>query len=325
MSSLPHLTIVVVTLTRGRPQMLRALIESWGAMDVPPACDLSCLVVENALRPLSLPVVQAARPLPNGLRVDHLLEPEPGIPFARNRAAREVIARGADLLAFVDDDEVVARDWLVKFVEGYRASGAMLLGAPLRIAPLMGPVGWSQRLMYRNVAERYRRKETRAAQRAGLRGTPGVTIVTNNWLAETRLFRDHGIWFDETMRHTGGTDAKFHAEVRRRGLPTAWVADAVVHEIVPADRLSFRYQFRRGRDQSNTAFHRKLADRPFAWLGLLGSLPLRLALVLALAVALPFTQGRTLLPLARGLGWIAGRIGAVLGTRSRLYQNVTGV
>ena len=58
---------------------------------------------------------------------------------------------------------------------------------------------------------------------------------------------------------------------------------------------------------------------------LLGSLPLRLALVLALAVALPFTQGRTLLPLARGLGWIAGRIGAVLGTRSRLYQNVTGV
>ena len=74
MSSLPHLTIVVATLTRGRPQMLRALIESWGAMDVPPACDLSCLVVENALRPLSLPVVQAARPLPNGLRVDHLLE-----------------------------------------------------------------------------------------------------------------------------------------------------------------------------------------------------------------------------------------------------------
>ncbi|OYU17375.1 MAG: glycosyl transferase [Rhodobacteraceae bacterium PARR1] len=325
MTSPPHLTILVATLTRGRPQMLRALIESWGAMDVPPACDVSCLVVENALRPLSLPVVQAAQPLPNGLRVDHVLEPEPGIPFARNRAAREAIGRGADLLAFVDDDEVVTRDWLLRLVAGYRASDAVLLGAPLRIAPLMGPVGWTERLMYRNIAERYRRKEARATQRAGLHGTPGVTIVTNNWLAETRIFTDHGIWFDESMRHTGGTDAKFHADVRQRGLPTAWVADAVVHEIVPAERLSFRYQFRRGRDQSNTAFHRKLADRPLALLGLFGILPLRLVMVLALAFALPLTKGRTLLPLARGMGWIAGRIGATLGRRSTLYQEVTGV
>lgn len=319
------LTILVATLTRGRPQMLRALVESWGQMQVPPGCAVSCLVVENDSTALSLPVVLAAGDLPNGLALTHVLEPEPGIPFARNRAARESVAQGADLLAFVDDDEVVSPDWLCRMVAGYRASGAVLLGGPLRVAPLIGPVGWAQRLMYRNVADRYRRKEARAAARAGLDGTPGVTIVTNNWLAETILFSRHGLSFDESMRHTGGTDAKFHADVRRLGLRTAWVADAVVEEIIPTERLSFRYQFRRGRDQSNTAFHRKLADRPLAWLGLIGSLPVRLVMVLALALALPFTRGRTLLALARGMGWIAGRVGAVFGTRSSLYRHVTGL
>jgi len=318
------LTIVIATLTRDRPQMLRALMESWGAMDLPPDCTLSCLVVENDSHPAALPVVRAADPLPNGLRVTHVLEPEQGIPFARNRAAREAVARGADLLAFVDDDEVVEPDWLVRMVAGYRASGAVLLGAPLRAAPLLGPVSWLRRLMYHNVAARYRHKEARAARLAGLAGTPGVTIVTNNWLADTRLFIDHGLWFDEEMRFTGGTDSKFHAEVRRRGLPTAWVSDAVVSEIVPADRLSFLYQYRRGRDQSTTAFRRKLEERPLAALTLPILLPLRLIAVILLALAVPFTAGQTLLPLARGLGFITGRLRAVVGLRSTLYRQVTG-
>ena len=44
----------------------------------------------------------------------------------------------------------------------------------------------------------------------------------------------------------------------------------------------------------------------------------------ALAIAVPLTRGQTLLPLARGMGWIAGRVGALFGRRSSLYRNVTG-
>ena len=43
--------------------------------------------------------------------------------------------------------------------------------------------------MLRNISNRYLDKENAAAKKATLKDTGGVTIVTNNWLGETRLFR----------------------------------------------------------------------------------------------------------------------------------------
>ena len=79
--------------------------------------------------------------------------------------------------------------------------------------------------MLRNISNRYLDKENAAAKKATLNDTGGVTIVTNNWLGETRLFSETGLWFDETMRMTGGTDAKFYAETVAAGLPVGWVPE----------------------------------------------------------------------------------------------------
>lgn len=304
--------------------MLSALIDSWGAMTLPDGCDVRCLIVENDETPLSESVVREASPLENGAALDYVLELEPGIPFGRNRAAKEAIAAGSDLLAFVDDDEVVAKDWLVQIVQAYRDSGAILLGGPLRVKGTDRNLGWLDALMERCIERRYMRKETRAARRAGLSGTPGVTIVTNNWLGETALFAKHGIWFDEEMRFTGGTDSKLSAEVKAAGLPTAWATEAAVYEEIPRERLSVAYQFKRGRDQSSTNFYRKIAKKPAARLSVVVSVPLKLIAVAGLLIALPFTGGRTLLDAVRTSGWIAGRIDALMGKRSDLYQTVTG-
>lgn len=304
--------------------MLEALLGTLGQMDVPARCDVTILVVENDEVPRTKAVATTFR-AENGVPLIYAHEPELGIPFARNRAAREAISIGADLLAFVDDDEEVARDWLVRLIDGYRQSDAVLLGAPLRLRPPTGkPLNLSQRMMFGSLSARYERKEERAARRATLNATPSVTIVTNNWLGEVGLFRDHGIWFDEKLRFTGGTDSKLYAEVRQRGLSTGWVKDAFVYETVPHSRLSFIYQFRRGRDQSNTNYHRRIQKNPMVRLGLLVSVPLRLLSVGALVVALPLTMGRTYADIARNLGWIVGRITASIGMRSSLYQNVTG-
>ena len=316
------LSVTVAVLTRRRPQMLRALINSFARLDVPEACALRFLVVENDDAPRSREVVTGRPGLPGPL--DYVLETEPGIPFGRNRAAREALACGDDLLAFVDDDEVVDPTWIDRFVAGYRQSGAVLLGAPLGITAAGEGLGWTERRMHACIARRYARKAARAARRAGLAGTPGVTIVTNNWLGETALFGRHGIWFDEAMRFTGGTDAKLSAEVKEAGLPTAWVADARVYETVPPERLSLAYQYARGRDQSNTNFHRKIARSGRARWSVLVSVPAKALSVAALAILLVPTNGRTLLDLARTAGWIAGRMGALGGRRSDLYAETTG-
>ncbi|MGA9252400.1 MAG: glycosyl transferase, partial [Roseobacter sp.] len=179
-------------------------------------------------------------------------------------------------------------------------------------------------LMDKCIEQRYLRKETRAARRADLSGTPGVTIVTNNWLGETSIFEHHNIWFDEKMRFTGGTDSKLSAEVKAAGLPTAWAKDAAVYEEIPKERLSIAYQFKRGRDQSSTNYHRKIDGNAKAKLNVLVSVPIKLVIIAGLIVALPFTGGRTLLDVVRTSGWVAGRFDALFGRRSDLYKTVTG-
>lgn len=318
------LTVVVAALTRDRPQMLRALLNSLARVECPQNVTATYLIVENADKEASRSVVEATA-AESGLPIRYVLEPKLGIPCARNRAAHEAIAMGADLLVFVDDDEEVAADWLLRLVDGYRKSSAVLLGAPLRMRPLPAEtLSWSQRLMQRSLAARYKRKEDRAARLATLEDTPRVTIVTNNWLAETRLFSEHGVWFDEEMRFTGGTDAKFYAEVRKRGLTTGWVADAYVYETIPKERLTFGYQFRRGRDQSNTNFRRRRASGSTSAVKSLASVAIRCVFLLVMVLTFPFVGGRTYADVARNAGWITGRITALLGRRSKLYAQVTG-
>jgi glycosyltransferase involved in cell wall biosynthesis len=304
--------------------MLCELLDSLARLRVPKDCAVRFLIVENDDRSLSRDTVnRRATADPNAL-FEHVLETEPGIPFARNRAAKEALGNGDDLLAFVDDDEVVDAEWLARLIYGYRNSDALLLGGPLSIRPIRDGLTWTQRKMYTCLKRRYLKKECRAARRGSLTGAPGVTIVTNNWLGDTRLFSEYGIWFDETMRYTGGTDTKFCGDVRSRQLPIAWVNDAYVYEDIPPERLTFGYQFRRARDQSNTNFGRRLKNNPSArWSGLL-SLPLKMLSAAGLAVLLLPTMGRTVFDLARTSGWIAGRIQALRGRESALYVQPTG-
>ena len=304
--------------------MLEALLRSWSSLIIPEKVTVTFLVIENDTEECSQDIFKTLQPMFKDSKLAYALETEPGIPFARNRAAREALEIGSDLLLFVDDDEEVARDWLKKIIQGYRDSEAKLIGAPLRARRPEEKLTLLERLMFINLKSRYRKKETRASRKASLKGTPGVTIVTNNWLADTSLFSKHNIWFDESMRHTGGTDSKFYAEVIDRNLPTAWVQDAYVYETIPPERLSFLYQYSRARDQSNTNFRRKNNGIVRLNLVLVTSILIKLIAVIGLILTLPITAGRTLLTLARALGWIAGRTGAIAGSRSSLYSNTTG-
>ncbi|MDI7924046.1 hypothetical protein [Ferirhizobium litorale] len=316
--------MVVAALTRQRPEMLRELLLSWARMTLPEQCSVKCLIVENDVQQVSRSVIDGCRPHFIDRELLYVLEPELGIPFGRNRAAKVAIAQNADLLLFVDDDEEVAEDWLVRMISGYRYSDAVLLGAPLRAKLPAEQLSFFQSKMFANIEARYRQKELRARNLATLNTTRNVTIVTNNWLAETAIFRDHGIWFDENMRFTGGTDAKFYLEVCKAGLPTGWVADAFVYETVPPKRLSFWYQYRRARDQSNTHIRRKSeTSRHTIGAAVLGALA-KIIPFIYLSIAIPFTGGRTVLGAARTLGWISGRLGYVFGARSVLYLEVTG-
>ncbi|MBY5972418.1 glycosyltransferase family 2 protein [Ferrimonas balearica] len=316
--------IVVAALTRNRPTMLSRLLRSLGEMDLPTEATVTGLIVENDTTPRSQKVVENHAELPNGLDMHYLQEPRTGIPIARNRAVDWARDQGADALVFVDDDQTVARNWLTELTQVYRETGALLLGGPQLLAPCPEGAGFWTRLMHRNMTHRFDKRARRAAAHADIHDTRNVTISTNNWFGDMRLFTEHRMRFDESLRKTGGSDLKLYQEVYQANLATGWVADAEVYEWVEPDRISFRYQFRRAMDTSNTAYRIRLEQKREPRWKVYPALLLKSLQALLHLVTLPFRPNVGLLDLARSTGWISGRIAVLLGRDSTHYRETTG-
>jgi glycosyltransferase involved in cell wall biosynthesis len=298
--------------------MLGMLLESFAAMQPPDVGSVTFLIVDNAPdAPVREQVEAFAKR--TGTDARYVLEPEAGIPFARNRALDAAEAMGADFVAFVDDDEYVAPDWLVRLAAHQRRVGAHLVGGPVRLAPDQAR-GFLDRVVERGVRRRYERKEEKNArgQREGRDGS--VTIITNNWLGDLAWMRSVGLRFDIALRYSGGSDTALYHKAKSLGAKTAWAPDAIVYETVPPDRMSVGYQYRRARDQAATSFWRKsAADRRSA--------PVNIATaggkVIAggfLVLVSPLTAGRTLVDGVRLVGYGLGYGYAMAGRRSRHYE-----
>jgi O-antigen biosynthesis protein len=107
----PLATVIVAT--REREESLAATLDSVFAVDYP---HYDVVVVDNA------PRTSATRSLVDRLYADrtnllYLREPIPGLAVAHNRGLRE--ARG-DIVAFIDDDVIVDRRWLLEVARAFR-------------------------------------------------------------------------------------------------------------------------------------------------------------------------------------------------------------
>jgi glycosyltransferase involved in cell wall biosynthesis len=128
----PHIS--VVTCTRDRPHRLAECVRALVQLDYP---HYEIIVVDNA--PADPGAVPAAlESLAPTVPVRYALEPRPGLSMARNTGWRTA---DADIVAFIDDDEVPDRHWLAEVVRGFSARPevgcvtGMVLPAELRTKP----------------------------------------------------------------------------------------------------------------------------------------------------------------------------------------------
>ena len=305
-------------ITRRRPEMLADLLESYSALAIPEGTEVVVLIAENDSEERMREIIDGwAADAP--FEVRYALETEPGIPFARNRVLDMAHEEGCDFLTFVDDDERVRPDWLVKIYATIVERDLDLVGGPLwYVAPEGADLTLQQSAVLHEVQARARKS---IALRVELTETPREThlgIYTNNWLCRLSAQSRLGIRFDESLRFTGGSDTKFYSDMREAGARVGWSPDAFVDETRPLERLTYRYHFQRNRDQETA---RRLRDtrrrRPVAAIVMLVVNSIR---ALAYLLAAPFTRMRTV-PLAmRAFGKGVGRVKAALGINSSLYH-----
>ena len=226
--SVPSVTVVVCT--RNRADGLRAALTSLTRLDTG-GLRADLLVIDNGSTDRTAAVVDevaAASPIP----VRRAFEPTPGVAVARQRGVEEATG---DWIASFDDDQRAEPDWLVRLMAAARERDAKFVGGRVVLA-LPGEhanrslAPFTRMLLGASVdlptARPYDRKTT-----------PGA----GNMLVHREVFERVGR-FDETL--TRGEDTDIYMRAVAAGYRAWYTPDAVVHHVIPADRMNDAYLYR---------------------------------------------------------------------------------
>lgn len=231
---------IVVICTFNRPGPLRRAIETARAQALPAGHEAAVLIVDNSPDANARAGVEALMAGP-GLPLRYLSAPVPNISVARN--AGVAAAGEADYLVFLDDDEWCEPGWLAGLIGTAESTGAdLVFGAVLPEFP-GGTPPWDPS------GRTYERK---LSWPTGTRITihhdesvSGRWIGTGNSLLRRATCLTRPDPFDPALGGCGGEDYDLFVRLYEAGRHFTWCAEAVVHELVPADRTEMAYMRRR--------------------------------------------------------------------------------
>jgi glycosyltransferase involved in cell wall biosynthesis len=160
------------------------------------------------------------------LKVTYCVEPQQNISLARNRALAQA---SGDLLAFIDDDEVPASDWLYELFQTRAKSRADGVLGPVVSRFQETPPQWVTKGKF---FDRPRRPTSVAVAWPEAR--------TGNVLVAKDILRDLHPPFRPQFG-SGGEDVDFFRRLITSGRRFVWCDEAVVYEWVPPSRCTRRF------------------------------------------------------------------------------------
>ncbi len=228
--------VAICIATYRRPAQLHRLLRSLDSLELSSnsAPELQIVVVDNDPARSAEPVIRALAA--TRFPIVYYLEPRPGISFARNAAIG--FSRGADYVAFIDDDEHPSPEWLDRLI-----AAQLKFNAPIVAGPVIPAVDHSSQAQ----AESSRPARPRRAT-----GTLLKSAGAGNVLISASVLRAMGPpWFDPRFGLTGGEDTHFFRRCLAAGFRIAWADEAIVYEVLSPNRLTSAYACARARNGAN--------------------------------------------------------------------------
>ena len=223
--------VAVCVCTYRRTRQLSRLLDSFLQL-TRPAATIFVIVDNDGCNPRTAALVLKFRDS-CGSRVEYVTEPGLGISAARNAALATARIAGATAVAMLDDDEWPSPDWLAKMLETRNATGADVIGGPVR------PVFTGRK----RPPEKYERLWS--VQRGLLNGRLHVYCTCNCLIqvSAAKLLGDRP--FPDEFGLTGGEDVVFFRRLHFAGVKMAWCDEAVVFEEFAEDRATLAWMRRR--------------------------------------------------------------------------------
>lgn len=266
----------VLVATCRRPELLARLLGDLGAVvaSASPGWQVRVVVCDNDPDGSARSVCDAAA---SGW-LTYVHEPEPGIASARNTLLDA--APDVDAIAFIDDDERPGDGWLAGLLRAMDDFDADVVTGLVALEFERVPPAWLLR------AKCFVKQRQATGSRAAWPKTGNVAIRRG-------ALEDPPLRFDARYGLSGGSDTLLFLQMERRGATMIWADDAVVHELVPANRATLGWVLRRSFRIGNTQAR---FDRD------LGGSSLRIPLVRA----------------AKGAAWVASGVLVMLAAVARL-------
>jgi glycosyltransferase involved in cell wall biosynthesis len=169
------------------------------------------------------------------------VEKRKGIPPARNAAVAAALGL-ADWIAFIDDDEIPEPRWLDRLLALQRETGAAVVTGPVLPRFEAEPPAWVRAGGFF--------ESPRFAH-----GSARPHAFTNNVLVATAALVGQAPLFDERFSFGVGEDNDLFERLALAGHTIVWADDAIVHELVPRERVSARWLLGRGFRTGSAATH----------------------------------------------------------------------
>ena len=218
----PDISICVCTYRRptGLQQVLHSLTEL--VFETP---SIEIIVVDNDSGRSGEDILSLYRS--TGIPISYFVEPVKNISRARNRAVAE--AR-AELIAFIDDDEIAEPDWLITLHKALREHAADAVFGPVLHRFVKPPPQWLVDLDFFD----YPVPDTGSVVPVHLLRSGNVLFRKTSAGKLTHLF-------DENLGLSGGEDTDFFTRMSTAGGKMIAVQEAVVYETVPTERMGIEW------------------------------------------------------------------------------------
>lgn len=230
----PHVSVCICTYRR--PLLLKRLLEDLSDQDTGDLFSFSVVICDNDEGESAKEVIVEARttyPVP----MKYCVEPRQNIALARNRVVENA---DGEFLAFIDDDEFPAHNWLLKLFTTcieYKVDG--VLGPVLRHFDDDPPVWLRKSRFY-----------VRRVNPTGML-VDWHEARTGNVLLKSEVIGDDAAPFRPEFR--AGEDQDFFRRKISEGRRFIWCADAEAFEVVPPARWKRMYLIRKALLRGATA------------------------------------------------------------------------
>lgn len=294
-------SVDICAATFRRPAQLVELLRSLACQKVGSEFAVRIIIVDNDAEGSGRDAVKAAEE--GRFPVHYALEPRRGISYARNRCLE---LSDADWLAFIDDDETAAEDWLWRLVDAANRYHADIVVGPVlsRLPP--GAPEWMGRI------EWFDRKRFPTGTPIAEGGGTGNVLLSRAILNKARR------GFDLAYNLTGGGDSEYFEYLRSIGATKVFCNEAEATETVPPERARIgwllRRSFRGGQNWARLKWPRQSPAARAVWL--LQYVLLTGLAAIGAAVLLPFGFRWSAQPLMRAASY-CGQLSAPIG---RWYQ-----